>query len=98
MHILPGDHRRSLQLLRLDHRAYEGSLRVLGWFSLKKRRVKVDLMSSHSVLHKRQEDMICKKGDSGLPIKEIFHQECGQLLEEGLEDVVGSPALKIPKF
>lgn len=69
--ILPGDHRRSLWRLGLEHRAYEGRQRVLGWFSLE-RKGRADLMSSHSVVHKRQEGTICKGGHSGLPIKESF--------------------------
>lgn len=72
MHILPGDHRMSLQQLGLEHRAYEGRQRVLHWFSLEKRRGRANVMSSHSVVHKRQEDTICKKGHTGLHIQESF--------------------------
>lgn len=72
MHILPGDHKMSLQHLGLEHRAYEGRQRVLRWLRLEKRRGRADVMSSHSVVHKRQEDTICKKCHTGLPIQESF--------------------------
>lgn len=34
MHILPGDQRRSLQWLGLEHRPNEGWQKALSWFSL----------------------------------------------------------------
>lgn len=49
--------------MRESRRSWAGS----AW-----RRRRADLLSSHSAVYKRQEDMICKKGHSALPIKKSF--------------------------
>lgn len=68
---------------------YEGRQKVLGWFSLEKRRRRADLTSSNFAMYTVLLVYL---------LRNIFHHESGKSLEERLGGVAGSPALEIITF